>query len=77
MNDPDIIVNEFNAYFVNIAKNLADSIPVAVHFSTYLNDPSDNTFKFELQRDVAYMYNLIKKVMVMIIYPIVKKSSGY
>ena len=34
MNDPDIIVNEFNAYFVNIAKNLADSIPVADHFST-------------------------------------------
>ena len=25
VNDPDIIVNEFNAYFVNIAENLADS----------------------------------------------------
>ena len=37
MNDSDIIVNEFNAYFVNIAKKMADSIPVADHFSTYLN----------------------------------------
>ena len=74
VNNPDIIVNEFNAYFVNIAKNLADSIPVADHFSTYLNDPSNNTFKFDLvtERDVAYIIqNLnIKKVMVMIIYPI-------
>ena len=76
VNIPDIIVNEFNAYFVNIAKNLADStyIPVDDHFSTYLNDPSDNTFKFDLatEHDVAYIIqNLkIKKVMVMIIYPI-------
>ena len=35
--------------FVNILKNLTDSIPVhAGHFSTYLNDASDNTFKFDL-----------------------------
>ena len=55
MNDPDIIVNEFNAYVVNIAKNLDDSIPVADHFSTYLNYPSDNTFKFDAvtEQDVA------------------------
>ena len=47
MNDADIRVNEFNPYFVNIAKNLAASIPVADHFSTYLNDPSDNTEHFD------------------------------
>ena len=74
VNDPDIIVNEFNAYFVNIAINLADSIPVADDFSTYLTDPSDNTFKFDLvtERDVAYIIHNLKnkKVMVMIIYPI-------
>ena len=65
VNDSNIIVNEFNAYFVNIAKNLADSIPEADHFSTYLNDPSNNTFKFDLvtERDVAYIiYNLKKKL---------------
>ena len=69
VNDPDIIVNEFNAYFVNIAKNLADSIPVADHFSTYLNDPSDNTFKFDLvtERDVAYIIHNLKN----------KKSYGH
>ena len=69
VNDPDIIVNEFNAYFVNIAKNLADSIPVADHFSTYLNDPSDNTFKFDrvTERDVAYIIHNLKN----------KKSYGH
>ena len=63
VNDPNIIVNEFNAYFVNIAKNLADGIPVADHFSTYLNDPSDNTFKFDLvtEQDVAYIIHNLKK----------------
>ena len=62
VNDPDIIVNEFNAYFVNIAKNLAVSIPVADHFSTYLNDTSDNSFKFDLvtEQDVAYIINNLK-----------------
>ena len=63
MTDPYIILNEFNAYFVNIAKNLADNIPVADHFSTYLNDPSDNTFKFDLvtEQDVAYIIHSLKK----------------
>ena len=62
VNDPDIKVNEFNACLVNIAKNLADSIPVADHLSTYLNDPSDNTFKFDLvtERDVAYIIHNLK-----------------
>ena len=56
-------------YFVNIAKNLADSIPVDPHFSTYLNDPSDNTFKFDLvtERDVAYIIHNLKN----------KKSYGH
>ena len=42
-------------HIFNIAKNLTDNIPVADHFSTYLYDPSDNTFKFDLvtERDVA------------------------
>ena len=58
-----IIVNEFNAYFVNISKNLADSFPVADHLSTYLNDPSDNTFKFDFvtERDVTYIIHKFKK----------------
>ena len=72
VNDPDIVVNEFIAYFVNIAKNMADGIPMADHFSTYLNDPSDNTFKFDLvtEQDVAYIIHNLKKkkVIVMIIY---------
>ena len=63
------LVNEFNAYFVDIAKNLADSIPVADHFSTYLNDPSDNTFKYDLvtERDVTYIIHNLKN----------KKSYGH
>ena len=69
VNDPDIIVTEFNAYFVIIAENLADSIPVADHFSTYLNDPSDNIFKFDLvtEQDVAYIIHNLKN----------KKSYGH
>ena len=64
VSDPDIIVNEFNTYFVNIAKNLADSIPVADHFSIYLNDPSDNTYKFDLvtERDVANIIHNLKNI---------------
>ena len=44
-------------------------IPVADHFSTYLNDPSDNTFKFDLvtERDVAYIIHNLKN----------KKSYGH
>ena len=35
---------------------------MADHFSTYLNDPSDNTFKFDLvtKRDVAYIIHNLK-----------------
>ena len=33
-----------------------------MHFSTYLNDPSDNTLKFDLvtERDVAYIIHNLK-----------------
>ena len=68
MNDPDITVNEFKAYVVNIAKNLADSIPVADHFSTYLNDPSDNRFKFDIVTErCSYIIHILK----------IKKSCGH
>ena len=55
-------MNEFNAYFVNIAKNLADGILVADLFSTYLNDHFHDTFKFDLvtEQDVAYIIHNLK-----------------
>ena len=42
---------------------------MADHFSTYLNDPSDNTFNFDLvtERDVAYIIHNLK----------IKKSYGH
>ena len=64
MDDPDTIVNKFNAYFVNIGENLADIIPMAHHVSTYLNDPSDNTSKFGpvAEQDVAYIIHNLKEL---------------
>ena len=62
VNDPYIIVNKFNAYFVNIVNNLADIISMAHYVSAYLNDPSDNTFKFDpvAEQDVAYIIHNLK-----------------
>ena len=60
-----IVVDEFNAYFVILLKTWL----IVFHFSTYLNDPSDNTFKIDLvtEQDVSYIIHNLKT----------KKSYGH
>ena len=42
--DPVIIANKFNEYFINIGNSLADKIPAAEPFHSYLNHPTNCVF---------------------------------
>ena len=46
--DPEVIANEFNQYFANIRSKLAENIPAAPHFDSYLNNPAETVFSFSL-----------------------------
>ena len=46
VNDPEVIANSFNEYFVSIGRKLAEKIQPAQHFSSYLNAPSETVFNF-------------------------------
>ena len=45
--DPVIIANKFNEYFINIGNSLADKIPKAEPFHSYLNHPTNYVFTFQ------------------------------
>ena len=45
--DPVIIANKFNEYFINISNSLADKIPTAEPFNSYLNHPTNCVFLFQ------------------------------
>ena len=45
--DPVIIANKFNEYFINIGNSLADKIPMAEPFHSYLNHPTNCVFTFQ------------------------------
>ena len=46
ISDPIIIANKFNQYFAHIGSTLADKIPAAPHFISYLSNPVDSVFSF-------------------------------
>ena len=45
--DPVIIAIKFNEYVINIGNSLADKIPTAEHFHSYLNRPTNCVFSFQ------------------------------
>ena len=46
ISDPIIIANKFNQYFAHIGSTLADKVPAAPHFNSYLSNPVDSVFSF-------------------------------
>ena len=44
ISDPIIIANKFNQYFAHIGSTLADKIPSAPHFNSYLSNPVDSVY---------------------------------
>ena len=59
--DPEVIANEFNQYFANIGSKLAENIPAAPRFDSYLNNPAETVFSFNLISEYN-ISNLIKKL---------------
>ena len=59
--DPEVIANEFNQYFANIGSKLAENIPAAPRFDSYLNNPAETVFSFNLISE-HNISNLIKKL---------------
>lgn len=67
--NPEIIANAFNDYFVNIGKNISDSVPVCnTHYSTYLPEPNPNSIFLQPTNnyEVANVIKMLKR-----------KSPGY
>ena len=67
--DPEVIANEFNQYFATIGSKLAENIPAAPRFDSYLNNPAETVFSFNLISE-HNISNLIKKLKN-------KSSYGY
>ena len=59
--DPEVIANEFNQYFANIGSKLAENIPAAPRFDSYLNNPAETVFSFNLISE-HNISNVIKKL---------------
>ena len=59
--DPEVIANEFNQYIANIGSKLAENIPAAPHFDSYLNNPAETVFSFNLISE-HNISNVIKKI---------------
>ena len=57
--DPVIIANKFKEYFINIGNSLADKIPTAEHFHSYLNRPTNCFFSFNLLPKAKYLKSLV------------------
>ena len=77
ISDPIIIANKFNQYFAHIGSTLADKIPSAPHFNSYLSNPVDSVFSFhtvteenishiinKLKNKVSYGQNSISNIMI-------------
>ena len=59
--DPEVIANEFNQYFANIGSKLVENIPAAPRFDSYLNNPAETVFSFNLISE-HNISNVIKKL---------------
>ena len=55
------LLNDFNQYFANIGSKLAKNIPAAPHFDSYLNNPAETVFSFNLISEYN-ISNVIKKL---------------
>ena len=77
ISDPIIIANKFNQYFAHIGSTLADKIPSAPHFNSYLSNPVDSVFSFhtvteenishiinKLKNKVSYEHDSISNIMI-------------
>ena len=77
ISDPIIIANKFNQYFAHIGSTLADKIPSAPHFNSYLSNPVDSVFSFytvteenishiinKLKNKVSYGHDSISNIMI-------------
>ena len=77
ISDPIIIANKFNPYFAHIGSTLADKIPSAPHFNSYLSNPVDSVFSFhpvteenishsinKLKNTVSYGHDSISNIMI-------------
>ena len=62
INDPIIIANKFNQYFAHIGSTLADKIPSAPHFNSYLSNPVDSVFSFHTvtEENISHIINKLK-----------------
>ena len=80
--DPVIIANKFNEYFINIGNSLADKIPTAEPFHSYLKYPTNYVFTFQpitevkisefignLKNKSSYGHGCLSNVMI-------KKAQG-
>ena len=80
--DPVIIANKFNEYFINIGNSLADKIPTAEPFHSYLNHPTNCVFTFQpitevkiseiignLKNKSSYGHDCLSNIMI-------KKAQG-
>ena len=57
--DPVIIANKFNEYFINIDNSLADKIPMAEPFHSYLNHSTNCVLRFNLLPKSKYLKSLV------------------
>ena len=62
ISDPIIIANKFNQYFAHIGSTIADKIPAAPHFNSYLSNPVDSVFFFHTvtEENISHIINKLK-----------------
>ena len=62
ISDPIIIANKFHQYFAHIGCTLADKIPSAPHFNSYLSNPIDSVFSFHTvtEENISHIINKLK-----------------
>ena len=71
ISDPIIIANKFNQYFAHIDSTLADKIPSAPHFNSYLSNPVDSVFSFhtvtgQFHERVPFYQNTISYCIILV-----------
>ena len=62
ISDPIIIANKVNQYFAHIGSTLADKIPSAPHFNSYLSNPVGSVFSFHTvtEENISHIINKLK-----------------
>ena len=62
ISDPIIIADKFNQYIAHIGNTLADKIPAAPRFNSYLSNPVDSVFSFHpiTGENISHIVNKLK-----------------